>query len=324
MNILFSSIGRRVELIECFRRDAKALGIDLHVIAVDSNAQMSAGCYVADRSFTVPHCDDSAFIPEVISICRNEDIHLIVPTTDIELMPYAINHGLIRDMGAHVAISSPGVIHICNDKLKAAQTLKSCDIGSPDTVSLEQLVNEPECLPWPVIAKPRYGANSNNVYIARTCADLSQCSDSSREFVCQHAIDGAEYTVNVFFDLDGQCRNVTAHRRYEVRGGAVTKAITESSPVLSRIARRLAVGLNTPQGAFCFQAMRDKSGRYTVHDLNARFGGGFPLAHRAGARYPAWLMQERLGTSPAFTAEGKPGIAMLRYDAAVFVEVDSN
>jgi carbamoyl-phosphate synthase large subunit len=57
-----------------------------------------------------------------------------------------------------------------------------------------------------------------------------------------------------------------------------------------------------------------------IIELNPRFGGGFPLAWKAGAHYPRWLIEECL-ERPLSAARDcwEDGLVMLRWDAAVFV-----
>ena len=53
--------------------------------------------------------------------------------------------------------------------------------------------------------------------------------------------------------------------------------------------------------------------------VNARFGGGYPLAHHAGARFADWLLDEIDGR-PCRAHDGwREGVTMLRYDDAVFL-----
>ena len=58
LRILFTSAGRRVELLRCFRHAAHSLDINLDVLACDLNASMSSACHAADQAFDVPHCSD--------------------------------------------------------------------------------------------------------------------------------------------------------------------------------------------------------------------------------------------------------------------------
>ena len=69
----------------------------------------------------------------------------------------------------------------------------------------------------------------------------------------------------------------------------------------------------------CFQAIVTPAGEAAVFELNARFGGGYPLSHMAGGRFTKWLLEETAGRAPSVPEEWSEGVTMLRYDAAVFL-----
>src|SRR3546814_3233582 len=89
-------------------------------------------------------------------------------------------------------------------------------------------------------------------------------------------------------------RTSVPHERIRVRAGEVEKGVTRRLPQLQDLAERIAAALPGPRGALCFQAIVDDNGDASVFEINARFGGGYPLAHRAGAAFGRWLMEERL------------------------------
>jgi carbamoyl-phosphate synthase large subunit len=60
-----------------------------------------------------------------------------------------------------------------------------------------------------------------------------------------------------------------------------------------------------------------------VLEINARFGGGFPLSAQAGANYPRWILEDLCGLETTARPHAwKAGLTMLRYDAEVFVEIE--
>jgi len=85
-------------------------------------------------------------------------------------------------------------------------------------------------------------------------------------------------------------------------------------------ARKIAAALPGARGPLCFQAIVREDGEYAVFEINARFGGGYPLAHRAGATFSKWLLEEAAGLSCSAHDDWKAGVTMLRYDAAVFLD----
>jgi carbamoyl-phosphate synthase large subunit len=57
-----------------------------------------------------------------------------------------------------------------------------------------------------------------------------------------------------------------------------------------------------------------------ILEINARFGGGYPLAHRAGAPFTQWLLEEATDRSSSAHDDWRPGVTMLRYDEAIFID----
>ena len=54
-------------------------------------------------------------------------------------------------------------------------------------------------------------------------------------------------------------------------------------------------------------------------EINARFGGGFPLALAAGGAYPAWLLDMLAGVAvPARLRDYETGLYMTRANAERF------
>ena len=64
---------------------------------------------------------------------------------------------------------------------------------------------------------------------------------------------------------------------------------------------------------------RDREDAIKVIEINARFGGGFPLANRAGAKFPLWMLESLLGRSSTASCKWEDNLLMLRYDSAVFI-----
>jgi carbamoyl-phosphate synthase large subunit len=112
------------------------------------------------------------------------------------------------------------------------------------------------------------------------------------------------------------------HKRIEARGGEVSKGITVKDEKLIQIATLVAEGLPGARGALNVQCFVDADGTIKIIEINARFGGGFPLANRAGAKFPQWLLEPLLDKPSTVSAEWQDGLLMLRYDAAVFVSGD--
>ena len=136
--------------------------------------------------------------------------------------------------------------------------------------------------------------------------------------ILQQLLVGPEYTVNMFIDEAGVLRSAVGHKRLRVRAGEVEKGRTERDPMLRGLAERIASALPQARGVLCFQLIVDRRSGPRVFEINARFGGGYPLAHFAGAEYARWLLEEVVGLPSTAHDTWRSGALMLRYDAATF------
>jgi carbamoyl-phosphate synthase large subunit len=318
VTILLTSAGRRVGLLQAFRRGAAALDVDLELLACDLDPLLSAACHVADEAFAVPPVTDRGYAEAILAICRTRRVDLIVPTIDPELLPLANAQAEFLKLGTHVATSAPAVIEIARDKLTTADFLAANGIATPRTAPLAAVRANPDDWNWPAIVKPRHGSASRLVSVVAEPADLP--AEENEPMIVQALLTGDEWTVNIYVDDAGRLKAVVPHRRIQVRAGEVEKGVTGRAPRLIEIGERIAACLPGARGVLCYQAMVSADGTPSVFEINARFGGGYPLADHAGAAFARWLIEARLGLPSSAGNDWAEGVTMLRYDAAVFVQ----
>lgn len=316
LTILISSAGRRVGLIECFRQSAATAGISLDVLACDMEPALSAACSAADRAFAVPSGGDPAFVDAMIEIVRNHKVDLVVPTIDPELAPLAASLDRFEALGARVHVSPSCVIDVARDKLRTAEVLARAGVPVPWTVPFEVGRVATELSNGPAFLKPSAGSASRGIRIVNGPDELPDAADEP--MVLQQLLVGPEFTVNLFVDQGGVLRSAVAHRRLRVRAGEVEKGRTERDPMFRSLADGVARALPEARGVLCFQVIIDKEAGPRVFEVNARFGGGYPLAHHAGAEYARWLLEEVAALPSTAHDDWRAGVLMLRYDAAIF------
>jgi carbamoyl-phosphate synthase large subunit len=321
--VLISSAGRRVELLRAFRRavaDEAEGGRPGRVLAVDCS-WLSSAFHDADEAFLVPRCDDPAFVPEMLRICREQRVDLVVPTLDPELPVYAAARDRFAAVGTTVAVSSPDVVAIAGDKQRTHDWLVANGFPTVRQGSVAQVLQDPDGWPLPLVVKPRFGSASIGVTFVQTYDELQRAA-AIPDAVVQTRACGHEHTVVVLAARDGTCLATVPRRRLEVRAGEVSKAVTVRSPELQELTAKLCEALPGAYAALNVQVFMSEDRRdLAVIELNARFGGGFPLALAAGANFPRALVQD-VRSQPITTAvDGwRDAVVMLRYDAAVFVD----
>lgn len=316
--ILLTSAGRRVELLECFRSAADAMGVRLAVHACDLEPDMSAACRRADHAHAVPRATDPGYAEAVLGIVRNHGIGLVVPTIDPELLPLAAARPAFAAAGCALGISSTQLVEMARDKQLTSEFLSAHGIAAPRSARLEAALAEPDAWRGPLFLKPCHGSSGRG---ARPVAQLSELAGTEflEPMLVQEQLTGPEFTVNCYFDAGHVLRSAVPHERLRVRAGEVEKGITRRVDELTHMARQLAEALPGPRGALCFQVMRGTDGQFRMFEINARFGGGYPLAHRAGAPFTRWMIEEALGLPTSASDRWTSGVMMLRHDTSFFV-----
>ena len=73
MKILFTSVGRRVELMQAFKNAAEKAHIDLEIYGADITETAPALAF-CDHSVIVPRIKDPDYIPALQKVCAEEQI----------------------------------------------------------------------------------------------------------------------------------------------------------------------------------------------------------------------------------------------------------
>jgi carbamoyl-phosphate synthase large subunit len=319
-NVLISSAGRRVALLDTFRRTLREMDLSGEVLAADMS-RLSSAFHSADRAFLVPSCSSPEFVPAMLDVCRRQRVSLVIPTIDPELPVYAASRDRFLEIGTTVAVSSPEVVAIGSDKDETHAWLVRSNFPTVGQASIPGVAAHPELWPFPLVVKPRFGSASIGVATVHDAGEL-EAATRGGEFVAQATARGDEYTIDVLADARGACAGTVPRRRIEVRAGEVSKGVTTRSGELMELARCLCEALPGAYGALTVQVFMDgPTGEINVIEINPRFAGGFPLSWEAGANFPRRMIEEILGIQPLTAVDGwKDGLVMLRYDEGVFVD----
>jgi len=318
-NILVSSVGRRSQLIDCLQQSLKALDLDAKVLGVDCSTN-APGAYLVDEFIKVPRCTDPGFIPAVLEICKQNQVLLLIPTIDTELATFAEHRQEFADIGATIAISSPETIRISADKVVTHAWLVENGFPTVRQATSEAFLQDGAGWSFPLIVKPRRGSASQGVVKVSSRDLLRELCKNRDDMIVQELAVGREYTVNVLVNKQGRCVCAVPHLRVEVRAGEVSKGITCRHKPLMDLASKIAERLPGAYGPLNIQTFLAPDGSLRVTEINARFGGGYPLAQRAGANFPKWILEELLCLpSTSSEEQWEDGLTMLRYDDAVFI-----
>jgi carbamoyl-phosphate synthase large subunit len=317
--ILFTAAGRRVSLLRHFRRTLEDLGLSGPVVAADASASAPAN-FVADRQVRVPRVSASNYIDCLVEECQRHEIRLLFPLIDTDLMRLAEAREAFARAGTTAVVAGPSTVGICADKRATFAFFSRHGIDTP-AVFDEDAIARLAASDFPVIVKPYDGSSGIGVARATDRAGLEHHRRHVPNTIVQELVVGDEYTVDVLVGFDGTVRCAVPRRRIEVRAGEVSKGVTVKSRAIIDAARRVVETLPDPVGCITVQCFLQPDGRIRFTEINARFGGGFPLSLHAGADFPRWLIEEYLGRPiVAYREDWRDDLAMLRYDDEIIVD----
>lgn len=314
-NILVLSAGRRVELIQAFQHSLKTLIPAGRVFTTDMNPRRAAACQVADEAFQVPRATDAKYIDKLYGLCLENEVGLVVPTIDTELMYLSLARERFLKAGIQIVISDSELIAACRDKRATTTLYESIGVKSPEIFDKDKIK-------FPCFCKPYDGSRSigaQPIYSPEMLTD-EILNNERNIFMELVGPKFDEYTIDIYYDKHGTLKCLVPRERIEVRDGEVSKGATRKNFVYERLIESFK---KLPGAIGCITAqvfVNAETEEIRALEINPRFGGGFPLSHAAGANYTEWLVREYLlGEQNDFFEDWESNLVMLRYDAKVLV-----
>lgn len=317
VNILFTSVGRRVELIKAFCDGYKKLNIKGSIVGIDIDP-LAPALQLVDKSFIVPRLSSIDYIPTLIEICKRENIAAIFPLIDPDIPVLAANRNGFEQIGCRIAVPPLDAIDIVDDKWLTTQFFSKLGLAVPRSWLPNTL--DIESATYPLFIKPRRGSAAKNVFKVKTQRELEFFVDYVANPLIQEFIDGIEITNDVMIDLNGEVLEVVSRQRIEVRSGEVSKGITVFDARIKEACTRIAQALPA-LGPITVQCILRENQLYFT-EINGRMGGGLPLAIAAGADLPSWLIS-RLANIAVEVKPYQVGLYMSRYDETFFLSQEN-
>jgi carbamoyl-phosphate synthase large subunit len=314
--VLLTCAGRRTSLLKSFQKGAHARGG--RVLAAD-NDPLAPTLYLADSGFNLPRVLDPEFLSSLLSLVQDESVRMIVPTIDTELPLLAQNIGRFESVNCILLVSSPKLIDVSSDKWLTMRACEEAGIRTPRSWLPNAF--EMDELPDQIFVKPRDGSASQNTY-SLSRDRLSAVLPLVPNAIIQEKLEGHEITIDSLLDLDGRPIHYVPRRRLRTLAGESIEGVTIDDeglrPWLLKVLEfASAMG---GRGPLTIQAFLTKDGP-VLTEINARFGGGYPLTHAAGGNYAEWILRNLEGEilRPSFGSYRK-GLYMTRYYVEHFTE----
>ena len=313
MKILFTSVGRRVELIQLFKEAAGRLNVELEIFGADIT-ELAPALFFCDKKVIVPLISDKAYIPTLIDICRRNSIDALIPTIDTDLLLLSENAARFDAVGTKVFISAPEKIAVCRDKNYTSDFFVSCGLKAPKTYN--------DCTKYdggfPCFIKPKDGSSSIDAYKISNFDELYEFAKRVDDYVIQPFVDGEEYTVDVFCSFDGSPVYITPRKRIAVRAGEVLKTEIACDEKIIGECKKIIEKFK-PVGAITVQLIKDKKTDENYYiEINPRYGGGAPHSIMAGADSPAAVIRILKGENSGYVENAaENGAFFSRFDQSI-------
>ena len=314
-NIIITSAGQRVALVRDFKETLVRFYAEAKVFTTDMNPELAPAAYVSDGCFEVLRVTDENYISQLLDICKKNEIGMIVPTIDTELLVLAENKKLFNDNDIIVCVSDLDFIKVCRDKRNTGDFLEKHNIRVPKAVDKYNPT-------FPLFAKPYDGSLSTNLHYIKNAEELTQDILDDPKLLFMEYIDKEtykEYTIDMYYGTDNCVKCIVPRERIKIRAGEINKGRTVKCPLMDYIKERLDK-IEGCIGCICIQVFFNPLTEDVVGiEINPRFGGGYPQSYAAGGNYPEMLIKEYfLGEKIAYIDDWKDNMLMLRFDDAVY------
>ena len=314
ISILFTGVGRRIELLQAFRNAALVLDKNLKIYGADMAGTAPALAY-CDYTRKVVSMKDSRYIDELLDICKKDKIDLLIPTIDTDLLILAENKNRFEAAGTKVLIAAPDKIRICRDKNNTSEFFVDCGLYAPMPVNDWREYHGG----FPAFIKPKDGSSSIDAFKVENEDELKIYAAQVDDYIVQPFVEGTEYTIDIFCDWNGNPISIVPRERMQVRAGEVLKTKITMDEVMIAEAEKLCEAFK-PCGPMTVQLIRDRlTGKDYFIEINPRFGGGAPLSMKAGARTAESILKLLCGEEAGYLADIADGAIYSRFDQSVCI-----
>lgn len=296
---------------------------DIRFYGCDINPY-SPGLYRVHHAFLVKPYLDPEYESQMLGILKEQEIDVMIPGVEGELQFLASRkEHWEAETACRILVNPQRVVDITQDKYRTVRFLADHGCRYPEScivVDEEHLREFAERVGFPMIVKPRRGACSRHVYQVKTMEELlSAVKVVPNPVIQEYLSDGSdeEFTCGVFVDVHGHLKGIATIKR-TLANGITHTAIVDHFPDVEAEVRRLVEALK-PQGSCNIQMRRDRQGRPTTFEINARFSSSVAIRAHFGFNEPdAALRSFYLGEEvPEMLCH--PGIA-LRYVNEVYLD----
>ena len=325
-------------ILKCLEQDN-----NVHVVSADADPE-ATGKYLVKEFVCIPTADKPDFTDKVLSICREKNIHVLMPLVTKELIPLSQRIKEFELAGTKLLVSSTASLEIANNKSRLYEFLQWRGLKIPDfrvVENVEQFQNAVAELGHPskqVCFKPSVSNGSrgfriiteqfneadilfnqkpSNVFIRLNDALRVLSSAHFPELLVSQYLPGDEYSVDCLCNQGNALLVLPRLRKKMVNGISVKGEFVREDKIIdycTRIIKELQL-----HGNIGIQVKANDEGEFLVLEINPRVQGTISAALGAGMNLSLLAVKQELGL-PILPEELiiKWGVRFSRYWEEVF------
>lgn len=311
LNVLITGAGGPAAV--CTYKSLSKKIASIHMADMDS---LSAGLYLVapERRHIIPAAKHPDFVNQLLGICIDQKIDVLIPTVDFELLQLAEAKEEFLNYGIKILVTEAEVLsNIMNKHALLSLVDQTVDVGQHGMLASEQLEN------WSgkkVVIKPISGSGSRGVEIYESATDIPASKLEDPTLMIQEFAEGPEYSVDVMVSEDGEVKAAVPRLRMRTDSGvSVTGKVELNKEVIDYVEKVLSkVGLTYMANV---QVITSAAGPRLI-EINPRCSGGLSLVIASGADTPMMAVKALIGEEVAVAQDIKE-IAMVRMYSETFM-----
>lgn len=287
MNVLITSISKKIPLIRQVQKACNKLNLNSLVYGADANNE-AIGKFFVDHFWHMPRLND-LMIDDLLNFCKSNNIRAIIPTRDGELIFFSKYKELLQKNNIYPMISNEKAIQVCFNKLVFFSEAKR--IGFPVINATDRIENL-TCERF--VVKEQFGAGSKEIGLDLSKKEAIAHAKKLDNPIFQPFVKGDEFSIDVFVDRMGKVRGSVVRKRDLVIQGESQITTTVSFLQLEALSKQFVSALML-YGHIVLQAIVDQEGKIHIIECNPRFGGASTLSIGVGLDSFYWFLLEVSG-----------------------------
>lgn len=242
-------------------RRITSVSLEIYGSDVEEIGFVAASNFV-DRYFQSPPIEDTKeFTDFLVTLCENEQIDLVIPSSDNEVRYWAYYS---PDIPVKVFTPTENVVRLFCDKRDATFAVKDIGLDVPKVIDnlFDRNLSK-------IIFRKRTSVCSQGIEVVDFTTEKFIPNHFNHEWFAQEYINGTEYAVDVFCDQYGKPKIIIPRKRLEMRSGATIRSQLINHKGIISACKKLYDSFCIP-GLSDVEFIESEDGLYFI-EMNMRF-----------------------------------------------------